>query len=219
MKSLKATLIGSSGLIGSNLLEILKSDDDFSELKIIVRRPLKTNHPKVTEEVIDFADNKAFKESIAGSDVVFCAVGTTNKKVKGDKAEYRKVDYDIPVNAAKFCKEAGCPKFIFVSSVGANSQSKNFYLKLKGEVEDAVKSLEINTAISVRPSLLLGKRKEYRFGEFIGKYLIVPLSVFFPSQMKPIKAVTVAKAMQIASKKEFVGFKVFHRKEMKELIN
>ena len=183
-----------------------------------MRRPVDDNHPKVKAEVMDFADSKAFKSAIIGSDVVFCAVGTTSKKVKGDKAEYRKVDYDIPVNAAMFCKETECPKLVFVSSVGASSQSKNFYLKQKGEVEDAVKDLNIKSAVALRPSLLLGDRKEFRFGENVGKYIIIPLSILFPPNMKPIKALTVAKAMLQASKQEIVGYNVLHRKEMKALI-
>ncbi len=218
MKNKTATIIGATGLIGSRLLNLLKNDDNYSEIRLIARRPLETEHPKVSVKVIDFADDEAYKTAISGSYVVFCAVGTTNKKVKGNKQKYRKVDFDIPVNAAKFCVETGCEKFIFVSSVGASSKSKNFYLSLKGEVEDTIKSIGVKTAIAFRPSFLLGKRKEFRFGELIGKYIIVPMSVFLPSQMKPIKSDNVAKAMLAAAKEDYQGFKVFHRKEMKQLI-
>ncbi|MBS4001382.1 MAG: NAD(P)H-binding protein [Desulfobulbaceae bacterium] len=212
-----ATIIGATGLIGSYLYNLILKDDEYSEIRIISRRPLENDHPKVKVVVIDFADNEAYKSAIKGSDVVFCAIGTTSKKVKGDKTEYRKVDYDVPVNAAKFCKETGCEKFIFVSSVGASSKSKNFYLKQKGEVEDAVKSLSIKSAVALRPSLLLGDRKEFRFGEDVGKYIIIPLSILFPTNMKPIKALMVAKAMLQASKEYLMGYNVMHRTEMKKL--
>jgi uncharacterized protein YbjT (DUF2867 family) len=219
MKKKTATIIGATGLIGSELLNLLKNDEEYSEVRILARRPLETEHPKVNVKVIDFTDNEAYKTAISGSDVVFCAIGTTSKKVKGNKQEYRKIDFDIPANAAKYCVETGCKKFIFVSSVGASSKSSNFYLSLKGEVEAAIEAIDVRTAIAFRPSLLLGKRNEFRFGELIGKYVIVPLSVFFPSQMKPIKAQTVAKAMLQVSKEHLMGYNVLHRKEMKLLAN
>ncbi len=218
MENKIATIIGATGLIGNHLYNYLLNDESYSEIRVLVRKPFEAKHPKAKVFKIDFADIEAYKSAINGSDVVFCAVGTTSKKVKGDKAEYRKVDYDIPVNAAKLCKETGCEKFIFVSSVGASSKSKNFYLKQKGEVEDVVKSLNIKSAVALRPSLLLGDRKEFRFGEDVGKYIIIPLSILFPSNMKPIKALTVAKAMHQASKQDNEGFVVLHRKEMKSII-
>jgi uncharacterized protein YbjT (DUF2867 family) len=118
---------------------------------------------------VDFNDAESFRLALEGSDVVFCAIGTTQKKVKGDKEAYRKVDYNITVNAAKFCKLNSCETFVLVSSVGANSKSKNFYLKLKGEVEDAVKSVGLKSVHIMRPSVLLGDRKEFRLGEKISK--------------------------------------------------
>ena len=137
---------------------------------------------------------------IAGSDATFCAIGTTQKKVKGDSTAYYKVDYDIPVKAAKFCEETGCPLFLLVSSVGANSRSKNFYLKLKGEVEDTLREMKIASVSVFRPSMLLGKRKEFRFGEEVAKAISAPLSFLFPSKYEPVKAENVARAMIEASK-------------------
>ena len=164
-----ATLIGATGLIGNYLLEELLNDDYFDTVRILIRRPVDSTHPKLEKKLVDFTDTESFRLSLEGSDVVFCAVGTTQKKVKGDKAAYRKVDYDIPVNAARFCKMNGCGKFILVSSVGANSNSSNFYLKLKGEVEDAVKAAGLRSVHIMRPSMLLGYRKEFRSGEKIGQ--------------------------------------------------
>lgn len=156
--STTAAIIGSTGLIGSQVLELLLNDKHFSSIKIIVRRPLSIDHPKARVVVIDFADDAAFKQAVSGSGAVFCAVGTTQQKVKGNKEAYRKVDYDIPVHAARFCAEAGVGQFLLVSSVGADSNSNNFYLKLKGEVEDAVKRMNIPSVSIFRPSVLLGKR-------------------------------------------------------------
>ncbi len=218
MSEKTAALIGATGLIGSHLLKCLQDDDDFKTIRVLVRRPVAINDPKVKVMVIDFADEAAFKAGIAGCDAVFCAVGTTNKKVKGDKAAYRKVDYDIPVNAARFCAETGCPQFLLVSSVGANSKGGNFYIKLKGEVEDKVRSISIPSVSIFRPSMLLGKRPESRPMEAIAQAISKPLSFLFPSQYKPIAAEDVAKAMVAASKQDKPGFQVYHFREMKALL-
>lgn len=204
-----ATLIGVTGLIGGYLLEELLKDDYFDTVRILVRRPIELTHPKLEKKLVDFTDAESFRLALEGSEVVFCAVGTTQKKVKGDKAAYRKVDYDIPVNADRFCKMTGCEKFILVSSVGANSKSNNFYLKLKGEVEDAVKATGLKSAHIMRPSMLLGDRKEFRLGEKIGKGLMKTFSFLIPSKYKPIHGRDVAKAMIVSSKENASGSFVY----------
>lgn len=212
-----ATVVGSTGLIGSHIVEILKKDSAYGKIRLLVRRPVSFEDPKIEVVVIDFEDHKSFKEWISGSDAVFCAIGTTNKKVKGNKAEYRKVDFDIPVNAARFCEETGCQNFAVVSSVGANSKSNNFYLKLKGEVEDFLKESKIQSISVFRPSMLMGKRSEFRLAEEFAKIFMTPVSFFFPSQLQPVEARNVALAMIKASEKGVAGFNVYHYKEIMDL--
>jgi uncharacterized protein YbjT (DUF2867 family) len=216
MNEKTAALIGATGLIGGHLLRLLQEDKGFNSIRVLVRRPVSFSHTKVKAIVLDFADEMAFKAGISGCDTVFCAVGTTNKKVKGDKAEYRKVDYDIPVNAARFCAETGCRQFLLVSSVGADSKSGNFYLKLKGEVEDRVGTLEIPSVSILRPSMLLGNRQESRPLETLAQAISRPLSFLFPSKYKPISAGDVARAMLSVSNKEMPGIRIYHYKEMME---
>lgn len=218
MSQKTAALIGATGLIGSHLLAFLQDDDAFKTIRVLVRRSVPFSHPKIRVLVIDFADNAAFKAAIAGCDAVFCAVGTTNDKVKGDKTAYRKVDYDIPVNAAKYCAETVCTQFLLVSSIGANSKGGNFYLKLKGEVEDKVQSIGIPSVSIFRPSMLLGKRPESRPMEAIAQAISKPLSFLFPSQYKPIAAKDVARAMIAASKQDKPGFRVYQFREMKAFL-
>jgi len=209
-----ATLIGSTGLIGSHVIDLLQKDSEFSSIHVLVRRSIEFNNPKIKVKVVDFSDPESYKAEITESNVVFCAVGTTTKKVKGDKQKYKEIDFDIPVNTAKLCKEVGCPKFIVVSSHGANSKSTNFYLKLKGEVEDTLSSLNIQSLLIFRPSLLTGKRKEFRLGERIMKLLLKPISFLFPKNLKPIDASDVAKAMVEASKLDAKGTIVYNYQEM-----
>ena len=215
MKNKTATLIGATGLIGSHLLELLQKDSEFSQINVLVRRPMTFTSPIVKTVVIDFSNLESFKLGISESDVIFCAIGTTNKKMKGNTDEYRKIDFDIPLNAAKLGLETGCDKFVFVSAFGANSKSTNFYLKLKGETEDALSDLNISSLLLFRPSLLLGKRKEFRLGEIMGRLFMVPISFLIPTRMRPIKAHWVAKSMLEATKKETTGVNIYHYNEMK----
>jgi uncharacterized protein YbjT (DUF2867 family) len=138
MHSKTALVIGATGLIGGHLTDILLGDSTWDKVRLLVRRPMKVTHPKLEVVVIDFSDEEAFRAGTAGVDAVFCAVGTTTRKVQGDRTAYRRVDYDIPVNAAHFALEGGASQFALVSSVGARSNSKNFYLRLKGEAEEAI---------------------------------------------------------------------------------
>ena len=212
-----ATLIGATGLIGSQLLQQLIDDTDFRKIKVLVRRPFKFVHPKIELIQLDFADEVAYQAAIAGSDVVFCSVGTTLKQVNSDMVAYRKIDYDIPVNAARFCVATGCPKFLLVSSIGANSQSSNFYLKLKGEVEEKVGGLGIPSVAIFRPSMLLGQRAEFRLGEKVGQVLMGVLGFMIPKPYKAIDVKMVAKAMIAVAKKETSGLEFYTYAEMLKL--
>lgn len=214
MEGKTVAIIGATGLIGSELLNLLLKDDDFGRIKLLVRRPFVLDHAKVRVFEIDFADKAAFENAIAGSDAVFCTVGTTNKQVGGDKQAYRNVDFDIPVNAARCCVKTGCPCILIVTAVGADSKSNNFYLRLKGETEDALKAMNISSVSVFHPSMLLGKRLEFRRGERTIQALMKGLSFLLPSKYKPITARRVAEAMIAASKQRIPGFHVLHYKEM-----
>lgn len=212
-----ATLIGATGLIGNYLLEELLSDPFYNTVSILIRRPMVKTHPKLEKKIVDFNDSDSLLVALSNSDVVFCTIGSTMKKVKGDKAAYRKIDFDIPVNLARFCKMTGCEKFILVSSLGANSKSLNFYQKLKGETDEAVKYFGVKTIHIMRPSILLGDRKESRLGEDISKAVMTSLSFLIPAKYKPIHGKIVAKAMLALSKKNEEGYFVHENTEIKHL--
>src|SRR6187401_1012892 len=201
-----ATLVGATGLIGSYLLEELLNDPWFDTVRILIRRPMDITHSKLEKKIVDFNDSDSLLVALSNSDVLFCAIGSTMKKVKGDKDAYRKIDFDIPVKLARFCKMTGCEKFILVSSAGANSKSRNFYQRLKGETDNAVKEFGPKTIHILRPSLLLGERKEFRFGENIGKAVMTSLSFLIPEKYKAIQGKDVAKVMIALAKKNEEGF-------------
>ena len=138
--------------------------------------------------------------------------------MQGDKVAYRKIDYDIPVHAARACLETQVPQFLLVSSVGANPDGSNFYLKLKGEVEQAVQKFPIPVTGIFRPSMLLGQHKDVRIGERIGQPVMKLLSPLLPNKYKPIAAEDVAKAMLQASKQNNKGFRVYEYKAMMAML-
>ena len=213
-----ATVIGATGMIGGHLVELLTGDGYFNAVRIIARR-MPDRVPQGAEvRVIDFEDQDAFRSAVEGSDAIFCAVGTTRKKVKGDMDAYRKVDHDIPVNAARHCHETGCGRYLMVSSVGASTKTGNFYLKFKGDAEDTIAATGIPSVSVFRPSMLMGKRNESRPAEAIAQVMMAPLSFLFPAKYKPVKGLDVAKAMIAAAKQDVKGFRIYHYTEIMDLI-
>ena len=214
---IKITLFGPTGLIGNEILKLLENDSDFENINVVSRRPVELKSKKSNLNIIDFKDFNSYLNVIDGSDVVLAAIGTTQSKVGFNKKKYREIDFDIISNAVKACKEKNVKHFSFVSSAGADINNKSFYLKLKGEIEKEVESKQLNSSTVYRPSLLLGNRKENRFGEKIAQILIPLISFLFPDNYKPIKAIDVAKAMVTESKKIEPGFKIYHYRDILKL--
>lgn len=218
MSTKTVAIIGATGMIGGYLLEELLNNPTIETIRVIVRRPFEQKHAKLETKLVDFNDYESLKLAIDGCDMLFCTIGTTQKNVKGDKALYRKIDFDIPVKAARICKETGCEVFAIVSSVGANSKSNNFYLKLKGEVEDALSQSGLKSIHIMQPSQLLGDRKENRPAEKFFKGIMKVMSPVLTGSLakyKPIHGRDVAKAMINAA---INGQKGIHRYSYNEMI-
>ena len=211
------TLFGATGLIGNEILKLLENDSGFEKINVVSRRPLELKSKKSNLYIIDFKNFNSYLNVIDGSDVVLAAIGTTQSKVGFNKKKYREIDFDIISNAVKACKEKNVKHFSFVSSAGADINNKSFYLKLKGEIEKEVESKQLNSSTVYRPSLLLGDRKENRFGEKVAQIIIPLISFLFPNNYKPIKACDVAKAMVNESKNYGSGFKIYHYRDILKL--
>lgn len=188
-----AIVFGSNGLIGSQLLPLLFADANYAEVKVFVRRPLGIVNSKLEEIITDFSDLDELRKQVKG-DVVFCCLGTTIKTAGSEKA-FRRVDFELVRWAAVAASENKVKRFLVVSSLGADSNSKNFYLRTKGEMEKAVSVLNFEKCVIFRPSMLLGPRKEIRIGEKIGQAVMLAFGIFIPAKYKAIQALTVAKAM------------------------
>ncbi len=207
-----AVVIGATGLIGGYVVQELLKDETFERVVLLVRKEYPIKHPKLTARIVDFNNPADYKDKLGAGNAIFSCVGTTQNKVDGDKEAYRKIDFDIPVTAAKLGKEAGFSTFLLVSAVGANAKSANFYLHLKGEVDEAVSSFGLDSVHILRPSVLLGKRNEYRFGEKIAQVVMSGISFLLRRSLRkynPIEASIVAKAMLAAAKSEMPGDHIY----------
>lgn len=196
-----AIILGATGLTGSILLERLLKDPSYEKIKLFSRSSAKVNSPKIEEYIIDLFDLEKHADDFI-ADVVFCCIGTTNAKTP-DKETYRKIDYGIPVSAAQLASEKGIDTFIVISSLGANPNSSLFYSKTKGEMEQEVLAQKIKNTYILKPSLIVGKRKERRFGENMAAVFMKIFGFLIPEKYKMIKAETIAKAMQVLAKKGY----------------
>ena len=217
MKFKQVTLFGATGLIGGYLLEFLLKDSEIHLINVVGRNPFHLQHDKINNIVIDFEDVSSISNSVTGSEAVFVSIGTTMSKVNGDKIKYKSVDFDIIFNIANACKQKNINQFIYVSSLGANPNSSNFYLRLKGEIDEAVAKLNLNSTYIFRPSILLGKRNESRPGEKIMQFVMPLLDFMIPSNSKAIKAEDVAKSMLNTIKNYKSGLHIYQYNQIKEL--
>ena len=212
-----ALLFGASGLVGSHLLNQLIKDTNYSKIKLFVRSVTEIIDPKVEIIETDFNNLQNHKEDVKGDDCFFC-IGTT-KKNSSDKDEYRRVELDIPKEIAKIAKLNLVNSFIFVSAIYANPNSSGDYVRFKGLVEEELKRLNFPKLALMRPSFLMGDRKEKRVGEKMGIFvfkLLSPLLLGPLKKMRPIHSETVAKAM-IKAANENLDKNIFESNEITEL--
>jgi len=213
-----ALLFGSSGLIGGHLLNQLIKNDYYDKIKIFVRSVPEINDPKVEIIKTDFNNLENHREDIKGDDCFFC-IGTTRQN-SPDKNDYRRVELDIPKEIAQIAKSNSINSFVFVSSGYADPKSSGDYLKFKGQVEEELKRLNFTKLGIMRPSFLMGNRKEKRIGEKIGILvfkLLSPLLLGPLKKMKPINSEIVAKAM-IKAANENLKINTFESNEIVELV-
>ncbi|MDT7828748.1 NAD(P)H-binding protein [Pricia sp. S334] len=165
-----AIILGATGLTGGRLLRLLLEDDRYGTIKLFSRSSVAFSHPKMEEHLGDLMDMEGFAAHFHAEEL-FCCIGTTKSKTP-DQEEYKNIDYGLPVHAAKHCKENGIGTFIVISALGANPKSSVFYNRVKGEMEEAVLAENIPKTHILQPSLIGGRRKEKRWGEWIFKQLM-----------------------------------------------
>ena len=195
---MKVALFGSTGLIGKNVLKLLVRLDQVEHVYCPVRRvpePAETGilegAAKVDFEVVDFEQVDKLREKFAGLDAAICCLGTTIKQAGGKPAQ-EKIDVRLPLSLAAVAKKAGVRHFLCVSAQGANTHSPFFYNRLKGMLEEGLTMMNFEALTLVRPSLLLGKHKDKRFGEELMQKIFGRHLAILPARIRPVFAESVA---------------------------
>lgn len=212
-----ANVIGATGLVGKQLVHLLLQNDQFEKVRIFVRRNTEMQHPKLTQEVVDFSNEKTWGEKLTG-DILFSALGTTLKQAGSKEKEYE-VDYTFNLNFARKAKENGIENYVLVSSVGANPRSRIFYTRMKGELDEAVATLNFQKLAILRPSSLTGERREKRWLEDISIPVARLITRFIFKKYRPIEDKTVAQAMINAAINSHTEKTIWEADEIFELAN
>lgn len=197
-----AVVVGASGLVGRELVALLLKDTRYSQVTCLLRRPLPKQgyadpDNKLVPVVIDFEQLDAYQGYFSANHV-YCCLGTTLKQA-GSKAAFRKVDFEYVHIVAQLARAQRCDSFVWISSVGADASSRNFYLRVKGELENAIFRMpQLKHASAVRPSLLLGARNDSRPLEQLGQQLAPVWGALMRGPLakyRPVHAIDVAHKM------------------------
>jgi uncharacterized protein YbjT (DUF2867 family) len=209
MNKRTALVFGSTGLVGNLLLEELVDSERYSAIRIFVRQSTGISVPRVEEIIADFSD----------LDDLFICLGTTIKKA-GSVENMEKIDRDLPVKIAQIALSNGVKNIAAVSSIGASADSKNYYLRIKGEMEEGIMMLDYENIAIVRPSMLLGERKERRTGELVGKVVMKTFRPLLTGKLRKYRAIHgkyVARAMIIILEQK-PGKKIYESDELQDIV-
>lgn len=189
-----AVIVGSTGLVGSHLTSLLANAPFIFKIVSITRRPVRYDSKKIVNVVLEYEQLANYSHYFKG-DFLFSCLGTTRKQAGSIEAQ-RKVDLEYQLTAAKIACDNNVGHYFLVSSSGANANSNNAYLAMKGELEQSIKKLPFKSITIIQPSLLLGNRNQSRLAEGIGG-LLLPTLCKLPGlhRFRPIHAKLVAKKM------------------------
>jgi uncharacterized protein YbjT (DUF2867 family) len=206
-------LLGATGLVGRQCLDMLASDPAFSRVVVLARRKFaEATAPRVEAHIVDF-EHLSDRPDLFRVDQVISAIGTTIKAVGGSRAKFRAVDYEIPMTAAKLARAQGARHFLLVSSLGADATSRIFYSRVKGELEDALRPMGFRSLTILRPSLLLGERSEFRLGEEVAKRF----AWVVPGKYRPVDARDVARVLVLSAKRDDPGMHIIESDDIRQM--
>lgn len=214
----KAIVLGASGLIGSNLVRVLIRDKSFDEVVLLVRKKLDISSSIVRQKIINFDLIEEYQDELYGN-VIFSCPGTTRSQVS-DYQEYRKIDFDYPKKIAEVAAKHGVEQFHVISSIGANKNSFSSYLKLKGELEEALKNIPFKSLHIYRPSFITGERAKERMSDKI----VIPLMKFINlvlsgslKKYRSIEAHVIANAMIKKASENLNGIFIYESDQIQDI--
>ncbi|MGE5679413.1 MAG: oxidoreductase [Bacillota bacterium] len=201
-------LLGATGLVGQECLKLLRDDNYYSRIIALTRKPVSDDlvNDRIENQVINYDRLDDYKDYFK-VDHIICALGSTMAQA-GSRDNFYKVDFTYPYEAAKIGLNSGAEHFLLVSALGADEHSRVFYNRVKGELELGLKKLGYKSLSIFRPSLLLGKRREFRLGEEAGKVISNIFSFAIPPKYKPVEATDLAMAIVKISKTNYPGIRI-----------
>ena len=212
MTTRTALILGATGLVGGYCLQALLDDPDYSGVTALTRKTLLVKHRKLKEAITPFDKFLERTLSTINAKDIYCCLGTTIKKA-GSQEAFKNVDFSLVVKIAALMKKQGSEQFVVISAIGASKDSKVFYSKTKGEMEEALKGLDYPCLRIIRPSLLLGPRKEFRFGERMSIITSPFWQMFLVGSLKkykPVQAESVARFMvKVAKSQPISGVHIY----------
>ncbi len=220
MRTKTAIILGATGLTGSHLLDMLLDDDAYEKVKVFTRTSTGKQHPKLEEILCDVLKLQQYEDRFI-ADEIFCCIGTTKAKTP-DKKLYHAIDFGIPVVASILAEKNNVTTFSVISAIGAHKNSRIFYSRTKGEMEEAVLQSNIPNILIYRPSLIFGKRKEKRWVEGISLVFMKILQVFFIGKLKnykPIHAKDLAKVIYWEAQHTTTGHHIIFKEQFEPSIS
>lgn len=209
-----AIVLGATGLTGNMLLKTLLEDERYGQVIVFGRNSCNMEHPKLREYIVDLFELEQYASKFK-ADEVFCCIGTTKAKTSS-KETYIKIDYGIPMAAAKLCKQNDIGTFVVISALGAKKNSKVFYNRTKGKMEVAVLEQQIPSTYILQPSLIDGKRDEFRLGEYLFVTLMGLIKPIFSfgdlKRYQPIAPETIVKCMVWLTNNEYSSGRIKSKK-------
>jgi len=218
---LKTALIaGASGLVGSQLLKLLRESSRYDQVHVLTRRRLGLGGGCVTEHVTDLQSLSQRVDGLCAEigqvDDIFCALGTTIR-IAGSKEAFVKIDHDLVVSLGECAKPLRANRFLVVSSLGANKTSAQFYLRVKGDMESSLTSLNLDQLLIFRPSLLKGDRDDFRPGEAVSNLAMRLFAPVVPAKLRPVAGDVLARAMLWAAGEAEEKLRVYESDEIRSM--
>lgn len=222
MSSYSAMILGATGLVGKELLRLLLSTTYYDQIMVVSRRELEISDPRLKVILLeDFDQLQTLQDQLIADDY-YCVLGTTIKKA-GSKERFKKVDLDYPVQMAQIARQSPAfVQYLIVTAAGASPRSPLFYNRVKGQVEEELRQMNLPALKIFRPSLLLGDREEFRLGEEAAKVISRIFSFFMVGLNKrfwSIKASDVAQAMFMTARRRQPGGAVIRSNDMLKMVN
>ena len=201
-----ALVAGASGMVGTELVRVLAASGDYRRVVALSRRPLSIEAPRLANRILKFENLESDLRGVT-CDEAYCCLGSTIRQARTQQA-FRAVDHDLILRFARFAQAAGAKTLVVISSAGASADSRNFYLRVKGETELALEALRFRSLHLMQPALILGSRKQWRITEMAGRVvmpLVNPLLLGRYEQWRAIPARTLAAAMRGAARTGRLG--------------